>query len=67
MTIVFRLQTLYMSTKNCGRFAGAGVLVIYLATLYGTYVPDWEFVDTNGKVFTVSLLQKSVSDSEFNL
>ncbi|XP_010455089.1 PREDICTED: heparan-alpha-glucosaminide N-acetyltransferase isoform X1 [Camelina sativa] len=39
---------------------GASVLVIYLATIYGTYVPDWEFVvnDKNsvlyGKIQSVS-------------
>ncbi|CAM8891691.1 unnamed protein product [Rhodiola kirilowii] len=39
--------------------AGAGVLVIYLATLYGTYVPDWQFAVDNtssrddGKVITI--------------
>lgn len=40
---------------------GASVLVIYLATLYGTYVPEWEFVVYDkdsilyGKIQTVSL------------
>jgi len=39
----------------------ASVLVIYLATLYGTYVPDWEFVVYDkdsvlyGKILSVSL------------
>lgn len=25
------------------RVAGACVLIVYLATLYGTHVPDWQF------------------------
>ncbi|KAG9443774.1 hypothetical protein H6P81_015114 [Aristolochia fimbriata] len=39
---------------------GACILVVYLATLYGTYVPDWEFTVHNrdypafGKVFRVT-------------
>lgn len=39
---------------------GAGVLVVYLAALYGTYVPDWQFTVHNkdsiyyGKSFTVA-------------
>ncbi|KAF3643200.1 putative F-actin-capping protein subunit alpha-like [Capsicum annuum] len=39
---------------------GACVLVVYLATLYGTYVPDWNFVVQNpdsldfGKTLTVT-------------
>ncbi|XP_073144351.1 uncharacterized protein [Henckelia pumila] len=39
---------------------GACVLVVYLSTLYGTYVPDWQFIQQNtesvdfGKILTVS-------------
>nr|GMD45401.1 heparan-alpha-glucosaminide N-acetyltransferase isoform X1 [Ipomoea batatas] len=39
---------------------GGCVLVVYLATLYGTYVPDWQFLVENtdspdfGKILTVS-------------
>uniref|UniRef100_A0A2P2MJI3 Heparan-alpha-glucosaminide N-acetyltransferase n=1 Tax=Rhizophora mucronata TaxID=61149 RepID=A0A2P2MJI3_RHIMU len=39
---------------------GASVLIIYLAVIYGTYVPDWQFtvhdIDSadNGKQFTVA-------------
>ncbi|XP_024022387.1 heparan-alpha-glucosaminide N-acetyltransferase isoform X2 [Morus notabilis] len=39
---------------------GAGVLVVYLAALYGTYVPDWQFIVQNkdsinyGKSFNVA-------------
>ncbi|CAH9073823.1 unnamed protein product [Cuscuta epithymum] len=39
---------------------GGCILVVYMATLYGTYVPDWQFVVKNtnspdfGKVLTVS-------------
>ncbi|PIN26687.1 heparan-alpha-glucosaminide N-acetyltransferase [Handroanthus impetiginosus] len=39
---------------------GACVLIVYLATLYGTYVPDWQFTVQNrdsadfGKVLTVA-------------
>ncbi|KAJ8572857.1 hypothetical protein K7X08_009368 [Anisodus acutangulus] len=42
------------------RVIGACVLVVYLATLYGTYVPDWNFVVQNpdsvdfGKTLTVT-------------
>ncbi|XP_020876924.1 heparan-alpha-glucosaminide N-acetyltransferase isoform X3 [Arabidopsis lyrata subsp. lyrata] len=42
------------------RIVGVSVLVIYLATLYGTYVPDWEFVVNDkdsilyGKIQSVS-------------
>lgn len=45
---------------------GAGVLVVYLAVIYGIYVPDWHFTVRDkdsidyGKSFTVSpLLQMS--------
>ena len=40
----------------------ACVLVVYLALIYGTYVPDWQFTIINkdsadyGKVFNVSHL-----------
>jgi hypothetical protein len=27
---------------------GACVLIVYLAVLYGTYVPDWQFTVQNG-------------------
>ncbi|XP_044482309.1 heparan-alpha-glucosaminide N-acetyltransferase isoform X2 [Mangifera indica] len=42
------------------RLVGACVLIIYLAIIYGTYVPDWQFTIHNkdsadfGKVFNVS-------------
>lgn len=51
----FRLLFFYIH-----RIVGASVLVIYLATLYGTYVPDWEFVVSDkdsilyGKIKSVS-------------
>lgn len=45
------------------RVVGGCVLVVYLATLYGTYVPDWQFLVENtdspdfGKILTVSSLK----------
>ncbi|KZV42029.1 heparan-alpha-glucosaminide N-acetyltransferase [Dorcoceras hygrometricum] len=39
---------------------GTCVLIVYLSTLYGTYVPDWQFIQQNtgsadfGKILTVS-------------
>ncbi|WMV47308.1 hypothetical protein MTR67_040693 [Solanum verrucosum] len=45
---------------SCQWVIGACVLVVYLATLYGTYVPDWNFVVQNpdnvdfGKTLTVT-------------
>lgn len=41
------------------RILGACILIVYLGTLYGTYVPDWHFRVQNtdspdfGKVLTV--------------
>lgn len=43
------------------RLLGACVLIVYLAVLYGAYVPDWHFMvdDPNsvdfGKILRVSL------------
>lgn len=43
------------------RLLGACVLIVYLAVIYGTYVPDWQFTvdDTSsadfGKILTVGL------------
>jgi hypothetical protein len=50
---------------------GACILVIYLAVIYGTYVPHWQFTVNDrdsadyGKVFTVSTY--SVAPATFPL
>ncbi|KAL3349657.1 hypothetical protein AABB24_022656 [Solanum stoloniferum] len=51
---------------------GACVLVVYLATLYGTYVPDWNFVVQNpdnvdfGKTLTVTCNMRGNLDPPCN-
>ena len=42
---------------------GASVLVVYLAVIYGTYVPDWQFTVQRNNV-TVEL---TVSPGSFSI
>uniref|UniRef100_A0A7N0U6R4 Heparan-alpha-glucosaminide N-acetyltransferase catalytic domain-containing protein n=1 Tax=Kalanchoe fedtschenkoi TaxID=63787 RepID=A0A7N0U6R4_KALFE len=51
--LVVGLLEILTKTAQPAEFAGACVLVIYLATLYGTYVPDWQFGVGDGRVVTI--------------
>lgn len=67
MVIELRISKLVLNIFHDFRVIGACVLVVYLATLYGTYVPDWNFVVQNpdsvdfGKTLTVSFTRPSLN------